>query len=218
LPIQYPVRTERILHERRKTARTLLLALSGALKESSKLPLRALFISGKVAGRQRKETSDMESSAHHLMENLRHQVGLHHDLLSLFDKKRRAISERDVVGLEAVLFREEGIVTEIGRLKESTAAILEKFAQRLDVSPDDAIIDAIAASMQEDARKSFLQVLAELTRTAREIASHDALRARLVKEPVGTPTRRKEAVPQRSPRRTVRRARRKARTLSGQPA
>ena len=160
----------------------------------------------------------MESSAHHLMENLRHQVGLHQQLLSLFEKKRRAVSERDVVGLEAVLFREEGIVTEIGRLKESTAAILEKFAQRLDVSPDDAIIDTIAAGMQEDARKGFLEVLAELTRTAREIASHDALRARLVKEPVGTPAKRKEPLPQGTPRRTVRRARRRTRALSGQPA
>jgi len=152
------------------------------------------------------------------MENLRHQAGLHDELLSLFGKKRRAISERDVVGLEAVLAREEGIVAGIKRLKESTAAILEKFAQRLDVSPDDGIMDAIAAGMREDVRKSFFGVLSELTRTAQEIASHDALRARLVKEPVGASAGRSEAVSEPSPRRTVRRARRKVHTLSGQPA
>jgi hypothetical protein len=163
----------------------------------------------------------VESSAHYLMENLRHQLGLHNELLSLFEKKRRAVSEKDVVGLEAVLFREEGVVAAIRRLKESTAAILEKFAQRLDRSPDDGIMDAVADTLGAGPREEFLHVLAELTRSAREIASHDALRAHLVREPVGITAVAEEPPPAPAPRRKVRRSRRtreRVRALSGQPA
>jgi hypothetical protein len=129
----------------------------------------------------------VESSAHYLTENLRHQLSLHRELIALCAKKRRAIGERDVVGLEAILCREEGVIASIRRLKESTAAILEKFAERFHISPDDAIMDVIADSMEEDVRQGFCATLHELTLTAREIASHDALRAHLVKHPVGVP-------------------------------
>jgi hypothetical protein len=170
-----------------------------------------------IAG-QRKETRDVESSAHHLTENLKHQLGMHEELLSLFEKKRRAVSEKDVVGLEAVLAREEGVVSAIRRIKESTSAILEKFAQRLDVSPDDGIINAIANTMEDNAREQFLRTLDELSASAREIASHDALRAHLVREPVSV---RAETGSSSQPRRSVRRAgktKHRTHTLSGQPA
>ena len=120
-----------------------------------------------------------------------------------------------------MLRREEGVVAAIRRMKESAAAILEKLAERFHVPPDDALIDTIASGMDPETRERFMRVLHELSSSAREIASHDSLRARLVETPVGISGDAASPPVKTRPKRSVRRSRRTRRrtgTFSGQPA
>ena len=136
------------------------------------------------------------------------------NLLAIFEKKRRAIAESNVVGLEAVLCREEEIVTSISRLKASTASILEKFAERFAISPDDTLMKTIAASLEQKDREQFTRILSDLTDTAQKIASHDATRASLLKSTADL----SNAAAQARILSAALRTRKNAHTLSTQPA
>lgn len=117
----------------------------------------------------------MESSAHYLFENLKLQLDLHGRLLSLLEKKRRAVIERDLGGLEAALTDEEGVVEKIKYLTEIRTAIMEKFAERFGLAPDEIKLGKIGEDLPQDMHEAFGRTLRELSGTARRIVELDTL-------------------------------------------
>jgi len=117
----------------------------------------------------------MESSTHYLFENLKLQLNLHGVLLSLIEKKRRAVIERDIGGLEAVLSREENVVEEIKRLTEGRTSIMEKFAERHGLLTNEVGLSLIGRDLPQDARDAFEEILFELSETAHKIIELDTL-------------------------------------------
>ncbi len=117
----------------------------------------------------------MESSAHYLFENLKLQLNLHGGLLSLLEKKHRAIIERDLGGLEAALSREEDVVEEIRHLTEGRPAIMEKFAERHGLLPHEIKLSKIGEYLPRHVLDAFEETLYELSETARKIVELDTL-------------------------------------------
>lgn len=115
----------------------------------------------------------MESSAHYLFENLKLQLNLHNNLLSLLAKKRRAVIERDLGGLEAVVSREESVVEEIKRLTEGRTAIMEKFAERHGLLPHEIKLSKIGEYLSRHVLDVFEETLHELSETAAKIVELD---------------------------------------------
>jgi len=117
----------------------------------------------------------MESSAHYLFENLKLQLNLHGSLLSLLEKKRRAVIERDLGGLEAALSKEEDVVEEIRHLTEGRTAIIEKFAERHGLLPHEIRLSKIGEYLSQDVLGVFEETLYGLSDTARKIVELDTL-------------------------------------------
>lgn len=117
----------------------------------------------------------MESSAHYLFENLKLQLNLHGGLLSLLEKKRRAVIERDLGGLEAALSREESVVEKIRHLTEGRTAIMEKFAERHGLLPHEIKLSKIGEYLPQHVLDAFEETLYELSETAAKIVELDTL-------------------------------------------
>ncbi len=117
----------------------------------------------------------MESSAHYLFENLKLQLNLHDSLLSLLEKKRRAVIERDLGGLEATLSKEEGVVEKIRHLTEGRTAIMEKFAERHGLLPHEIKLSKIGEYLPQNVLGVFEETLYGLSETARKIVELDIL-------------------------------------------
>lgn len=117
----------------------------------------------------------MESSAHYLFENLKLQLDLHGSLLFLLEKKRRAVIERDLGGLEAALSREEDVVKKIRHLTEGRTAIMEKFAERHGLLPHEVSLSKIGKYLPQHVLDVFEETLYELSETAHKIAELDIL-------------------------------------------
>ncbi len=117
----------------------------------------------------------MKSSAHYLFENLKLQLNLHGNLLSLLEKKRRAVIERDLGGLEAALSEEEGMVEEIKHLTEGRTAIMEKFAERHGLLPHEIRLSKIGEGLPQHVRDAFEGTLRELSETARKLVELDTI-------------------------------------------
>ena len=116
----------------------------------------------------------MESSAHYLFENLELQLDLHGELLSILEKKRRAVIERDLGGLEAALSNEENVVEEIRHLTEGRTAIMEKFAERHGLLPEEIRLSKIGEYLPQQTLNAFEETLCELSETAGKIIELDA--------------------------------------------
>ena len=134
----------------------------------------------------------MESSAHYLFENLELQLNLHGKLLSILEKKRRAVIERDLGGLEAALSSEENIVEEIRHLTDGRTAIMEKFAERHGIQPEEIRLGKIGEYLPEQTLKAFEETLHELSESAGKIIELDTLtlprrKTKKAKRPVSTP-------------------------------
>ena len=69
----------------------------------------------------------MQPSANYLLENMKLQLDLHDKLLSIFDRKDRAVRERKIRGLEAVMAEEQGVVGKIRHLTEVRSVIMDRF-------------------------------------------------------------------------------------------
>ena len=118
----------------------------------------------------------MTSNTHYLLENLKLQLDLHGRLISLQEKKRRAVVERDIGGLEAAVADEEDVVVKVKHLTEVRGAILEKLAQRFGLAPSDIKISKIVEkSLREDMREVFSKTLHDLSDTARKIVDLDTI-------------------------------------------
>jgi hypothetical protein len=117
----------------------------------------------------------MESSAHYLFENLELQLALHGELLSILEKKRRAVIERDLGGLEAALSSEENIVEEIRHLTEGRTSIMEKFAERHGILPEEIRLGKIGEYLPEQTLNAFEETLVELSESAGKIIELDTL-------------------------------------------
>ncbi len=117
----------------------------------------------------------MKSSTHYLFENLKLQLNLHGVLLSLLEKKRRAVIERDLGGLEAALSQEEDVVEKIRHLTEGRTAIMEKFAERHGLLTHEIGLSLIGGDLPQDARDAFEEILFELSETAHKIVELDTL-------------------------------------------
>ncbi len=117
----------------------------------------------------------MESSAHYLFEKLELQLELHGELLSLLEKKRRAVIERDLGGLEAALSSEENVVNEIRHLTEGRTAIMDKFAERHGLLPDEIRLSKIGEYLPQQTLNAFEETLCELSETAGKIIELDTL-------------------------------------------
>lgn len=115
----------------------------------------------------------MESSAHYLFENLELQLDLHGELLSLLEKKRRAVIERDIGGLEAALSSEESVVEEIRHLTEGRTAIMEKFAERHGLLPHEIRLSKIGEYLPQQTLNAFEETLHELSESAGKIIELD---------------------------------------------
>ncbi len=117
----------------------------------------------------------MESSAHYLFENLKLQLNLHGSLLSLLEKKRIAVIERDLGGLEAALSKEEGMVEKIKHLTEGRTAIMEKFAERHGLLPHEIRLSKIGEYLPQQTLNAFEETLHELSESAGKIIELDTL-------------------------------------------
>lgn len=118
----------------------------------------------------------MTSSTHYLLENLKLQLDLHGKLISLQEKKRRAVVERDLGGLEAAVSEEETVVKTVKHLTEVRGAIVEKLAQRFGLAPNDIKLSKIVEkSFQEDMRRVFSETLRDLSDSARRIVDLDTV-------------------------------------------
>ena len=117
----------------------------------------------------------MESSAHYLFENLELQLDRHGELLCILEKKRRAVIERDLGGLEAALSSEENVVEEIKHLTEGRTSIMEKFAERHGLLPEEIRLSKIGEYLPQQTLNAFEETLCELSETAGKIIELDTL-------------------------------------------
>ncbi len=118
----------------------------------------------------------MTSSTHYLLENLKLQLDLHGKLISLQERKRRAVIERDLGGLEAAVSEEETVVKTAKHLTEVRGAIVERLAQRFGLAPNDIKLGKIVEkSFEEDMRRVFSQTLRDLSDSARRIVDLDTV-------------------------------------------
>ena len=134
----------------------------------------------------------MESSAHYLFENLELQLNLHGELLSILEKKRRAVIERDLGGLEAALSSEENVVDEIRHLTEGRTAIMEKFAERHGLQPEEIRLGKIGEYLPQQTLNAFEDTLLELSESAGKIIELDTTtlprrKVKKAKRPVSSP-------------------------------
>ena len=118
----------------------------------------------------------MTSSTHYLLENLKMQLDLHRKLISLQKKKKRAVIERDLGGLEAAVAQEEEVVNTVKRLTEVRTAIIEKLAERFGTNPRDAkLSEVVGKTLEEDMKEVFDKTVQDLSETARKMVDLDTI-------------------------------------------
>ena len=110
-----------------------------------------------------------------MLENLKLQLSLHHELLSLLEKKRRAVIERDVGALEAALMQEEDVVETLRRLTDVRTSIMEKFAERMGMPSKEITLRSIGEKIEDEIREAFTEILQELSETAHKIVDLDTV-------------------------------------------
>lgn len=125
----------------------------------------------------------MQPSAHYLLENMKLQLDLHDKLLSLFDRKNKAVRERKVRGLEAVLAEEHGVVGKIRHLTEVRGVIMERFAGKFGVSAEDIELSNIGKGLEGHLREVFVRTLQDLSKTAHMIMEVDSLNVDIITRP-----------------------------------
>jgi len=116
----------------------------------------------------------MKSTVHYLLENLELQLDLQHALISLLEKKHRAVIERDQGGMEVILPEERRVVSQIRRLIDIRAAIVEKFSVRHAIPGEQRTLSGIREKFPEECRQVLDDTARSLSQTAIRIAELDA--------------------------------------------
>lgn len=125
----------------------------------------------------------MQPSANYLLENMKLQLDLHDKLLSIFDRKDRAVREREIRGLEAVMAEEHGVVGKIRHLTEVRSVIMERFAGKCGLPAEEVKLSSIGKSLDGHFREVFSRTLQDLSETARRIIEVDNLNVNVITRP-----------------------------------